>query len=192
MNRRILSRILLLTTLAASLGTPAAVAGTAECQDEVTRARAALLRARRSHARAGIALLRIQAELRSIGRGSAASLAVEPETVAAPMPEDAGLEALSLGAWELRRRTGELSARAVALMEPFDVRQKPTLELGPRLPDEEERLLKPTTEEAQPCRAWIFYAQRAAFRAEQAAQLAEIAADQAITIAKLERDKSGR
>lgn len=180
--------------LAASLAAPAfAIVGPGECRDELVRAQSALRRAQRSEARAGIALFRVTAELRSVGLLPAAPLgdATEANPVAS-IPQDSGIEALAAAAWDLKRRTAELSGRAIALMAPHEIRTKPTLELGPRIPDEEERLLKPGAETDQPCLAWIFYAQRAAFRAEQSAQLAEVAADQAIALAKLERDRVGQ
>jgi hypothetical protein len=172
---------------------PAAAWQGAGCSSELARARAALLRAQRSHARAGIAVLRIHSELRSAGLSAAAPLAVgtEPASATTAPAADADIQTLALAAWEIKRQTVKRSQRALALMEPYEMRQLPKLELGPRLPDQEEELLKPAGEEAGSCRAWIFYAQRAAFRAEQSAQLAEIAADQAVALAKLERDKLG-
>ncbi|HEX6861519.1 MAG TPA: hypothetical protein VF414_01825 [Thermoanaerobaculia bacterium] len=183
---------ILLGLLVCGLLAPPAVQAE-DCSRELARARSALLRAQRSHARAGIAVLRINSELRSAGLSAAVPLAAgtEPASTAAPAA-DADVQALALAAWEIRRRTVERSQRALALMEPYEMRQLPDLELGPRLPDQEQELLKPAGEEAQSCRAWIFYAQRAAFRAEQSAQLAEVAADQAVALAKLERDKLGR
>ncbi len=163
-----------------------------DCSRELARARSALLRTQRSQARAGIAVLRITSELRSVGLSSAVPLAAGTDPASAAPGADADVQALALAAWEIKRQTVERSRRALALMEPYEMRQLPALELGPRgLPDQEQELLKPAGEEALTCRAWIFYAQRAAFRAEQSAQLAEVAADQAVALAKLERDKLG-
>lgn len=191
--KRSTGSILLGLLVCGLLAPPAAAAE--DCSRELARARSALLRAQRSHARAGIAVLRIHSELRSAGLSTAAPLAAgtEPASAATAPAADADVQALALAAWVIKRQTVERSRRALALMEPYEMRQLPDLELGPRgLPDQEEELLKPAGEEAGSCRAWIFYAQRAAFRAEQSAQLAEVAADQAIALAKLERDKLGR
>jgi hypothetical protein len=183
---------LLLGLLALAAPAAAGDAGSG-CQDETTRARAALLRARRSQARAHIAVLRITAELRSIGKAPAATLPAEeePASTVSP-PAEAELATLALATWEIKRQTVERSGKALALMKPYEVRRLTALELGPHFPDQEEELLKPAGDEATSCRAWIYYAQRGAFRAEQAAQLAEVAADQAIALAKLERERIGR
>jgi hypothetical protein len=139
--------------------------------------------------------MRVASELERGGLASdrASLLAGPGAPEVAPLPAEAGLADLATRAWTLKRHCVALSDRAQRALQPFDTRTIRLVELGPAgLPDQEEELLHPAADRERSCLAWIFYAQRAAFRAEQAAQLAEIAADQAIALANRELAKTSR
>jgi len=161
-------------------GSARAEPGSETCRYAQDRADAGILRARRAVARVNIAAKRVSAELAEVGRTASSldGLELEPPP---PQPENSGFREVADLSWDLKRYAEKVSHLAQAemsrLMRPIPA----SAELGPTLEDEEESLFRPKDENEASCLRWAVYIERAAFRAEQAAQLADVAAIQAIT-----------
>ena len=159
-----------------------------DCQRARDRALLSLRRAQRSLGRSRIALLRVQEELRRAGQESLLPALSEVRD-ATPLNDSAkemSLEEIGRRTWVFRQKTERVGTLVVAEMDRRRPRGQPESLHGPDIRKEEETELTPTGKEKDPCAAWALYAEEAAFRAEQSAQLAEVAADQAIALANYE------
>ena len=151
------------------------------CRYARDRAEASVLRARRSVARANIAALRLVAELQEAGLPVSKLTSLDPKP---PRPElEVGtFEEMAAAAWSYHRYASRVEALVEEEMAP---RLRPNPEpsgLGPHVTVDEEELHRPKDSPHAACLAWALYVERAAFRAEQAAQLIEVATDQAIAL----------
>lgn len=159
----------------------AAPAVAESCRYAHDRSAAAVLRARRAVARANIAATRVAAELKAAGQPA---LELERLALEAPPAEadSASFSEMATLAWQLKRYAERVGGLSQAEMDRRLRPLPPPAGLGPTIDDNEEAIWKPERGEGEDCIAWKLYVERAAFRAEQSAQLADVAADQAIAL----------
>ena len=148
------------------------------CAESLAHAEAARLRAARSVARARMAVLRIRTELQRAGL-------VEPQAIVRTGPETepplgeliaaTGLEAVTGETWILADLARNVSNLAITERTRHLPEPERRAALGP---DVRPRSVPRTPAPGGDCDAWAESAQRAAFAAEQAAQLASVASDQ--------------
>jgi hypothetical protein len=153
-----------------------------ECVRARARALASLRRAQRSLGRSRIAVLRLKEELRRAR-----------QEVLHPLPEnsslsllnelnaDVSLEEIAQRTWQFAEETKRIGTWVVAEMDRRRPREQPPSLLGPDV--RTEQAPRPTSSNGDNCTALALYSEEGAFRAEQSAQLAEVATDQAIALA---------
>jgi hypothetical protein len=151
------------------------------CRYAQDRATAAVLRARRAVARTNIAALRVTAELAAAGQPAPELKALILEAPPAAPDKPSFVEMASI-AWDLKRYAERVGMRSQAEMDRRLRPLPPSAGFGPTIEDKEEELWRPKKDAAVDCLGWKLYVERAAFRAEQSAQLADVAADQAIAL----------
>jgi hypothetical protein len=153
-----------------------------ECVRARARALASLRRAQRSFGRSRIAVFRLKEELRRAR-----------QEVLQPLPENSSLQLLiEVGAdvpleeiaqrtWQFAEETKRIGAWVVEEMDRRRPRKQPPSLLGPDI--RTEQTPRATVSNSDNCTSLALYAEEGAFRAEQSAQLAEVATDQAIALA---------
>ena len=168
-----------LWTSSGTAGVAAASESEGECRRAFNRALAARHRAERSVSRSRVALLRVHSELRRAGLPAAAPV-VEPPSAASAVPafDAANPDALSglvHGIWERKKDAQRIAARAIEEMDRRRLRTYPVSFRGPEIDPNAENVMP---EGLGSCTAWAVHGEQGAFRAEQAAQLAD---DEAMT-----------
>jgi hypothetical protein len=152
-----------------------------ECKDAEARGARALQRALRSAARAHIDLLRIRAELASIGISSSTGQ-FQSASPAFVSTSGSSLASQRLVIRSLRDEVQQMASAALAQMKGFYPQRYKTVVAIPFYSNAEEPTL-----EIQECEKAIVDIESVTFTTEQWAQLADVAAEQAIELAARRR-----